>query len=182
MKTPQAEQNKPSGTERQSVGAGIVKALRGLLVPVLAVLTAIILGGFVIAFARGNPFDAYLGLISGAFGSAEAISETTVWATPYIFAGLAVAVAFKGGLFNIGAEGQLAFGAVASALVGYGLPQIGINLPASHSHPSDRWRRCPGWRHLGWHSRGAQSLFRRARGHQYHHDELHRLEPYQLFT
>jgi ABC-type uncharacterized transport system permease subunit len=88
------------------------------------------LGGIVIAVAGGNPFDAYIGLVQGAFGSAKAISETTVWATPYIFAGLAVAVAFKGGLFNIGAEGQLSFGAVASALVGYGLPLLGINLPA----------------------------------------------------
>jgi ABC-type uncharacterized transport system permease subunit len=130
MKTPRSEQNKPSETKGQGVGASIAKSLGGLLVPVLAVLTAVVLGGFVIAIAGGNPFDAYLGLLSGAFGSAGAISETTVWAAPYIFAGLAVAVAFKGGLFNIGAEGQLAFGAVASALVGFGLPQIGIHLPA----------------------------------------------------
>ena len=59
------------------------------------------------------------------------MSETTVWASPYIFAGLAVALAFKGGLFNIGAEGQLAFGAVAAAWFGYTLPEIlGFSLPA----------------------------------------------------
>ena len=67
-----------------------------------------LLGGIIIASVRGNPFLAYYGLIQGSFGSAKALSETAVWATPYIFAGLAVALAFKGGLFNIGAEGQLA--------------------------------------------------------------------------
>ena len=74
--------------------------------------------------AGGNPIQAYVGLIQGAFGSAKALSETAVWATPYIFAGLAVALAFKGGLFNIGAEGQLALGAVAAALIGYALPGL----------------------------------------------------------
>jgi len=80
----------------------------------------------------GNPFAAYIGLMQGAFGSAKAISETAIWATPYIFAGLAVALAFKGGLFNIGAEGQLALGAVAAAWVGYALPgMLGFDLPAA---------------------------------------------------
>jgi ABC-type uncharacterized transport system permease subunit len=102
-----------------------------LLIPLLAVFTALVIGGIVIAAVGGNPFAAYLGLIQGSFGSLKALSETAVWATPYIFAGLAVAVAFKGGLFNIGAEGQLALGAVVAALVGYALPSwLGFDLPA----------------------------------------------------
>jgi ABC-type uncharacterized transport system permease subunit len=108
------------------VGHAFVKRLKellnSLLVPLLAIITAIIIGGIIIAIVGGNPFAAYLGLAEGAFGSAKALSETAVWATPYIFAGLAVALAFKGGLFNIGAEGQLAVGAVVSALIGYALP------------------------------------------------------------
>ncbi len=100
----------------------IKELLNSLLVPVLAILTAIIIGGIIIAVVGGNPFAAYLGLVQGAFGSAKALSETAVWASPYIYAGLAVALAFKGGLFNIGAEGQLALGAVVSALIGYALP------------------------------------------------------------
>jgi ABC-type uncharacterized transport system permease subunit len=104
--------------------------LDAALVPLLAIFTAVVVGGVVIAFVGGNPFAAYLGLIQGAYGSPSAWSETFVWATPYIFAGLAVALAFKGGLFNIGAEGQLAFGAVATAWVGYALPDIlGIQIP-----------------------------------------------------
>jgi simple sugar transport system permease protein len=106
-------------------------AVETLLVPLLAVLTAMVVGGIVIAGVGGNPFFAYLGLIQGAFGNAKAWSETAVWATPYIFAGLAVSLAFKGGLFNIGAEGQIALGAVTAALIGYALPDwLGVNLPA----------------------------------------------------
>jgi ABC-type uncharacterized transport system permease subunit len=106
-------------------------ALDAMLVPFLAILTAVVLGGIIIVLVRGNPFLAYAGLIQGSFGSVKALSETSVWATPYIFAGLAVTLAFKGGLFNIGAEGQLALGAVASALIGYALPEwLGFDLPA----------------------------------------------------
>jgi len=102
-----------------------------LLVPLLAIFTAIILGGLTIWAAGGNPIAAYRGLIQGAFGTPKALSETAVWATPYIYAGLAVAFAFKGGLFNIGAEGQLAFGAVSAALAGYALPNwLHTSLPA----------------------------------------------------
>ena len=111
--------------------SALSSAVESLLVPLLAVVTAVVVGGIVIAAVGGNPFFAYIGLIQGAFGSAKALSETAVWATPYIFAGLAVSVAFKGGLFNIGAEGQLALGAVTAALVGYALPNwLGIDLPA----------------------------------------------------
>jgi ABC-type uncharacterized transport system permease subunit len=100
------------------------------LVPFLAILTAVIIGGIIIKFVGGDPFLAYKGLIQGSLGSTKALSETAVWATPYIFAGLAVALAFKGGLFNIGAEGQLAVGAVFSALIGYALPEwLGFSLP-----------------------------------------------------
>lgn len=129
--------------------------LQDMLVPVLAVITAIIVGGVVIWSAGGNPFAAYAGMAEGAFGSAKAWSETLIWATPYIFAGLAVALAFKGGLFNIGAEGQLTLGAVAAALVGYGLPSLlKTNIPTYIHLPltvlagmaaGGIWAGIPGW-------------------------------------
>ena len=114
-----------------SPSKGLVRsALDAMLIPFLAILTAVVLGGVIIASVGGNPFLAYIGLIQGSFGSTKALSETAVWATPFILAGLAVALAFKGGLFNIGAEGQLALGAVSSALIGYALPQwLGFDLP-----------------------------------------------------
>ncbi|MCE1253341.1 MAG: ABC transporter permease [Anaerolineae bacterium] len=147
------EQNKPQN--KTTISKLILSLLRELLVPFLAVVTAIIVGGVVIAVAGGNPFDAYIGLLEGAFGSPRALSETAVWATPYIFAGLAVSIGFKGGLFNIGAEGQLACGAVFSALIGYGLPQaLGMDLPAIIHLPltilggmlaGAIWAAIPGW-------------------------------------
>jgi ABC-type uncharacterized transport system permease subunit len=131
------------------------KTSNTLLVPLLAVITAMIVGGLVIAFANGDPFAAYAGLFEGAFGTLRALSETTVWATPYIFAGLAVALAFKGGLFNIGAEGQLALGAVAAAWVGYRLPELlGVTIPGVIHLPltigagmlaGAVWGTIPGW-------------------------------------
>jgi simple sugar transport system permease protein len=128
-------------SEKQS-NSLIMRILRSIsdasLVPFLAILTAVIIGGIIIKIVGGDPFLAYEGLIEGSFGSPKlglekslrALSETAVWATPYIFAGLAVALAFKGGLFNIGAEGQLAVGAVFSSLIGYALPEwLGVDLP-----------------------------------------------------
>lgn len=117
----------PSSSKRTEILNSIKNTL---LIPTLAIVTAIILGGVVIAVVGGDPFAAYAGLFEGAFGSAKAMSETAVWSTPYIFAGLAVAIAFKGGLFNIGGEGQLALGATVSAWVGYALPGLlGFDLP-----------------------------------------------------
>ncbi len=129
--------------------------IRAMLIPFLSVLTAIITGGLVIWSAGGNPFAAYAGLVEGSFGSVKALSETIIWATPYIFAGLAVALAFKGGLFNIGVEGQLTLGAVAAALVGYGLPKVvGGPIPTIIHLPltilagmaaGGLWAAIPGW-------------------------------------
>ena len=121
------QSEKQSGS---SIKTLLRSALDAMLIPFLAILTAIVVGGVIIAIVRGDPIRAYLGLIQGSFGSAKALSETAVWATPYIFGGLAVTLAFKGGLFNIGAEGQLALGATISALVGYALPEwLGFDLP-----------------------------------------------------
>ena len=148
-------EEKAENTTKKGLSDRLRRSLDALLVPVLAVLTAMVVGGLVIAFAGGNPFAAYLGLFQGAFGSAKALSETAVWAAPYIFAGLAVALAFKGGLFNIGAEGQLAVGAVVSAWVGYALPDmLGVSLPTIIHLPlavgagmlgGAIWGAIPGW-------------------------------------
>jgi simple sugar transport system permease protein len=101
-----------------------LRALYSLIVPILAVITALILGGVIIAVTGGDVLRAYQGLWEGSFGRPRSISDTLVRATPYIFAGLAVALAFKGGLFNIGVEGQITVGSLASAFVGYSLQGV----------------------------------------------------------
>ena len=117
--------------QKISLARQVIKPfLDAVLVPFLAIFTAVLIGGLIIKIVGGDPFVAYKALLQGAFSSKKALSETAIWSTPYIFAGLAVALAFNGGLFNIGAEGQLAFGAVFSALIGYALPEwLGFELP-----------------------------------------------------
>jgi ABC-type uncharacterized transport system permease subunit len=102
-----------------------------LLVPALAIFTALVIGALIIWATGASVGAAYSGLFRGALGNPLAIANTLVEATPYIFAGLAVALGFKCGLFNIGAEGQLAMGAMAAAVAGAafsGLPML-IHLP-----------------------------------------------------
>lgn len=95
--------------------------------PLLSVLVALIISAVVIMLDDRPPVDAYRALFRGAFASEAARQRTLEKATPLVFSGLAVAFAFKGGLFNIGAQGQLLFGAVSAAIVGFkltGLPPL----------------------------------------------------------
>src|SRR5437764_12719615 len=101
-----------------------MRALYAFGVPLLAVFTALVLGGAVIAITGGDVLRAYQGLWEGSLGRPQSISESLVWATPYIFGGLAVALAFKAGLFNIGVEGQIALGSLASVYVGYAVKDV----------------------------------------------------------
>ena len=124
-----AGDGKGEGGGRRGINWSIL--LTEALVPVLAILTALIIGAVVILATGADVLRAYGGLFTGAFGSLRAISDTLVASTPYILAGLAVAVGFKCGLFNIGAEGQLAMGSLGAAVAGYsitGLPFF-IHLP-----------------------------------------------------
>jgi ABC-type uncharacterized transport system permease subunit len=95
-----------------------MKIVREVASPLIAVIAAFIVGGLIIALLGDNPFEAYGLLLSSSFGSIKDIGWTLHYATPLIFTGLAVAVAFRCGLLNIGAEGQLYIGAFAAAWVG----------------------------------------------------------------
>lgn len=104
---------------------------RTLLIPVLAVVTALLIGAVIMLIFGDNPVAAYKGLLSGSLGSGRAWATTIRKMTPLILTGLSVAVAFKAGLFNIGASGQFMMGTVASVAVGInfeGLP-VFIHLP-----------------------------------------------------
>jgi len=135
--------------------ARFVRELTGgpLLVTLLAVVTALVIGAVLIVFsdqtvlskwgyftaAPGDALSAswqlvsstYSALFRGALGSRSAISETLTAATPLILTGLAVALSFRAGLFNIGAEGQVIIGGLAAGFVGFalhGLP-VFVHLP-----------------------------------------------------
>jgi general nucleoside transport system permease protein len=104
-----------------------MRVVSALGMPLLAVVTALFFGAIVILATGGNVLLAYQGLWEGSLGRPQSISESLVWATPYIFGGLAVALAFKAGLFNIGVEGQIGVGSLASVFVGYAV--TGIPFP-----------------------------------------------------
>jgi simple sugar transport system permease protein len=83
----------------------------------LSLILALMMGAIVFWFAGANPLEAYAVMAVGAFGSLYDISEVLVKAIPLIFCGLAVGVAAKILLWNVGAEGQLAVGGIASAAI-----------------------------------------------------------------
>jgi simple sugar transport system permease protein len=115
----------------QKKDSWLIRSLRAASIPVAAVLLALLIGAIILMISGANPFRAYAALFQGAFGSMTALGRTLEKATPLVFSGLAVAFAFKAGLFNIGAQGQLLFGAITAAAIGFGiegLPAI-IHVP-----------------------------------------------------
>lgn len=107
-----------------------VSRFSGVLIPLLAVILGILVGSIVMLVSGYNPIEGYSALLYGAFGDSYYIGETIRQVTPYILAGLAVAFAFRTGLFNIGVEGQLLVGWLAAVWVGvsFELPKV-IHLP-----------------------------------------------------
>jgi len=95
-----------------------MKLLRELLYPLIAVIAAFVIGGILIIIIGDNPLEAYRLLLGSALSWPDGIGYTLFYATPLIFTGLAVLVAFRCGLLNIGAEGQLYVAAFATAWVG----------------------------------------------------------------
>lgn len=146
-KTPKPEKKKPEG-----IAGGTWQ--QAILVPALAVLSGLIIGAIAIVASGASVTKAYAALFTGSVGDPSQMlaalrlyfstgentallraiypfTESLVTATPYIFAGLSVALGFRCGLFNIGAEGQFFIGALCSAFIGYsirGLPAY-IHLP-----------------------------------------------------
>ena len=76
------------------------------LLPLINLLVAFAVAGLVVLLVGENPLRAAVILVEGAFGGGQSIAYTLYYATNFIFTGLAVAVAFHAGLFNIGGEGQ----------------------------------------------------------------------------
>jgi simple sugar transport system permease protein len=144
-----------------------MKLLRELLFPVIAVLVAFVVGGVIVWVIGDNPFEVYGLLLGSALTWPDGIGYTLFYATPLIFTGLAVAVGFRCGLLNIGAEGQLYVAAFACAWVsiklggtvvkdfsGNPITYGGVSLPAVVLVPvavltaiavGGAWGAIPGW-------------------------------------
>ena len=91
------------------------------LIPLLNVTAAFLVSGLVVLSIGENPIEAVRILVWGAFGFGEGIGFTLFYATNFIFTGLAVAVAFHAGLFNLGGEGQAYIGGLGAGLVALAL-------------------------------------------------------------
>src|SRR5215475_5272593 len=95
-----------------------MKFLRQILFPLIAIGAAFLVGGIIVAFIGDDPIETYKLLVGSALSWPDGIGYTLFYATPLIFTGLAVAVGFRCGLLNIGAEGQLTIAAFATAWAG----------------------------------------------------------------
>ena len=132
-----SQETRPESVSEELLRRSVVSSFEVeqiVVVPILAVIVALILGG-VIMLATGVSFDAigksYVALFTGSVGSLSAISETLTAAAPLTLAGLGIALGFRAGLFNIGAEGQVLLGGMAAVIVGFsfeGLPMV-IHVP-----------------------------------------------------
>jgi simple sugar transport system permease protein len=101
-----------------------------LLIPIIAIILGLLCGAIIMLVSGYDPIAGYSALWYGIFGEPYYIGETVRQVTPYILTGLAVAFAFRTGLFNIGVEGQVIVGWLAAVWVGiaFELPMF-IHLP-----------------------------------------------------
>lgn len=97
------------------------------VLPVVCLAVAMLAASVVVSMVGQKPLQVMSVLIQGAFGSARGFSYTLYYATTFVFTGLAVAVAFHGGLFNIGGEGQAIMGGLGTGLAALWL---GGHVPA----------------------------------------------------
>ena len=119
-----------------------MKLLRELLFPLIAVAAAFLVGGIIVLLVGDNPIKVYGLLLGSALSWPDGVGTTLFNATPLIFTGLAVAVAFRCGLFNIGAEGQLY---VASFMTAWVSIKLGGTVVDVFGKPVDySWASLPG--------------------------------------
>jgi general nucleoside transport system permease protein len=120
------------------------------LLPLLNLSLAFLVSGLVVVILGENPFQAVETLVYGAFGYGEAVGYTLYYATNLVFTGLAVAVAYHAGLFNIGGEGQAYLGGLGLGLAGIylgwlpGVLSIPIAVLAAALF-GGVWGLIPGW-------------------------------------
>ena len=90
--------------------------------PLFAVAISFAVGGLLVLALGRNPFEVYGALLTGAFSGWPNLSVTLQMMTPLLFTGLAVSIAFRSGMWNIGVEGQMLMGALLAGIVGYAAP------------------------------------------------------------
>ena len=92
------------------------------LVPIAAVLAALALGAIMLVVLDANPIEGFRAMFRGAFGSADALTSTALKATPLLFVGVGITIAFRANVINIGGEGQMVAGGLLATGVALALP------------------------------------------------------------
>lgn len=121
-----------------------------LKIPLAAIAFGLIAGGIFVLCIGKNPFAVYAAILSAIFGSPRAFLDVIGQATPLVFTGLAVAFAFRTGMFNIGAEGQYTMGMLAAGIAGIKLhwlpgPLLILTCLAAGTLAGGLWAAIPGW-------------------------------------
>ena len=96
----------------------------GPMVPISAVILALIIGAFMVLAFGGDPIEGYRAMFSGAFGGLDELSETTLRATPLLLVGVGICIAFRSSVINIGGEGQIIAGALLCTAIVLALPDL----------------------------------------------------------
>lgn len=94
----------------------------GFLIPVFAVLLALLVGAIMLISLQANPVSGYYTMLNAAFGSLEGISNTSVKAIPLLLVGVGICIAFRANVINIGGEGQMVVGALSATAVALAIP------------------------------------------------------------
>ncbi|HEY5350416.1 MAG TPA: hypothetical protein VIJ64_11800, partial [Candidatus Lustribacter sp.] len=126
-----------------------MNALKGLRTPLAALVLVVVLMSLAMIVAGTSPVDGFSALIIGALGGRDQIGETLVATSALLFPALGLCLAFRAGLFNIGAEGQLIVGALFAGAIGEYLHvpgPIGIALLlAAGAIGGGLWGAIAGW-------------------------------------
>lgn len=93
-------------------------------IPVLAVLAALLFGAIMLIFLGADPIRGYSEMFVGAFGSGDALIATVLKATPLLFVGVGIVIAFRANVINIGAEGQMVLGGLFATMAALYLPEM----------------------------------------------------------
>ncbi|HSN77778.1 MAG TPA: ABC transporter permease [Anaerolineae bacterium] len=104
-------------SKNSSSGRETADRLFDILLPVLATLLALAFGAVLLLILGVNPLEAYGALFQGAFGTVSGLTQTLTKATPLLLVALGICIAFRGGVINIGGEGQIIVGAISAAWV-----------------------------------------------------------------
>ena len=99
-----------------------VRPLAGLIVPIGAVVMALLVGAIMLLSLGANPLTGYAALFDGAFGGWDELADTCLKAMPLLLVGVGICIAFRAGVINLGGEGQIIAGAILSTVVALAVP------------------------------------------------------------